>query len=403
MNKYSPLDYIKIDMANQFGHDKKSFPQRIAWVNSLKDPKSKTAQAEKPAQYYAACLVLEDALAGAPTGHLVGLDACASGITILGILIGCHTTSANVGITGTKRMDMYAECTKAMNAILGGDLNIPRSEVKSSQMTHFYGSKAQPKKTFGDDTDELMAFYMAQETVAPGACVMMRELLDSWQPYALDHSHTLPDGFVSRVPVLEKFKAKIEIDELDHASLTYIYEDNVGSERGLAVAANMTHAVDGFLVREVVRRCNYDREHLLNVLDILNTHRGTMKQIGIPAHPVQKAATNHQFLSLRGAEYITENTVTQFSISYRKELTSLIVDVLNKPSFPILTIHDEFKCHPNHVNDMRAVYQGILAELADSRVGEQIIQEVRNDPDYQLTKLSTNLGDEIMKGEYFLS
>ena len=90
---------------------------------------------------------------------------------------------------------------------------------------------------FGDETDELMAFYQAQELVAPGACYMMRELLDSWQPYALEHSHTLPDGFHVRVPVLQKMKAKIEIDELDHTTLTYIYEDNIGSEFGLAVAA----------------------------------------------------------------------------------------------------------------------------------------------------------------------
>lgn len=52
---------------------------------------------------------------------------------------------------------------------------------------------------------------------------------------------------------------------------------------------------------------------------------------------------------------------------------------------------------------MREVYRDILAELADSRVGEQIIQEVRNDPTYHLQKLSTDLGDEITEGEYFLS
>jgi len=64
---------------------------------------------------------------------------------------------------------------------------------------------------------------------------------------------------------------------------------------------------------------------------------------------------------------------------------------------------DEMKCHPNHVNDMRKIYQCILAELADSNVGECIIRELRNDPTYTLCKYSYDLGDEIMKGEYFLS
>ena len=46
---------------------------------------------------------------------------------------------------------------------------------------------------------------------------------------------------------------------------------------------------------------------------------------------------------------------------------------------------------------------GILAELADSTVGQQIIREVRNDPTYVLTKISDDLGDAIVQAEYFLS
>ena len=79
MTRYSPIDYIKIDIANQYGKDKLSFKQRIAWVNSVKSLRSKIDQAEKPAQYLAAVLALEDAMAGVPSGHLVGLDACSSG------------------------------------------------------------------------------------------------------------------------------------------------------------------------------------------------------------------------------------------------------------------------------------------------------------------------------------
>ena len=341
MNTYSPVDYLKIDIANQYGGnlDKKSFPQRIAWVNRVKNLRSKTNQAEKPAQYLAGVLALEDALAGVPTGHMVGLDACASGITILGILAGCHTTSANTGIIGAKRMDMYAECTKAMNELLEGDVKASRSEVKQSQMTHYYGSKAKPREIFGEETSELAAFYMAQEAVAPGACYMMREFLGSWQPYALKHSHTLPDGFHAIVPVLQKCKAKIEIDELDHCSLTYIYENNIGSEKGLAVAANMTHAVDGFLVREVVRRCNYDREQLEEVLQLLQNNHAWMLP-GL-APNMERMAKAHGFLSLRAVECIDSDNVLQYSRDYRNELIHLIQETLSRPSFPILCIHDE--------------------------------------------------------------
>lgn len=267
---------------------------------------------------------------------------------------------------------------------------------------HFYGSVATPRNIFGEDSDELMAFYQAQETVAPGACFMMRELLSSWQTFALEHSHTLPDGFHAVVPVLQKMKSKIEIDELDHTTLTYIYEDNIGSEHGLAVAANMTHAVDGFLVRETSRRCNYDRDQLLRVQEILYASLH-LSDVIIEFHPMEQATRNHGLLSLRGADFITEENALEFSIDYREELLVLVNETLTRPSFPILTIHDEFKCHPNYVNEMREVYRDILAELADSSVGQQILSEVRNDPSYTLNKFSQNLGDEILKAEYFLS
>lgn len=405
MNHYTPVEYLKIDIANQMGRDKDTFPQRIAWVNRIKNLRSKVSQAEKPPQFLAGVLALEDALAGRPSGHAVGLDACASGITILGILCGCPITSANVGIIGKRRMDMYGQCTKAMNGLLTNDVEASRKEVKDAQMPHFYGSKARPREVFGEDTYELAAFYEAQETVAPGACYVMRELLGSWQPFALEHSHTLPDNFHARVPVLQKMESKVEVDELAHATLTYVYDDNVGMESGVAVAANMTHAVDGFLVRETVRRCYYDEEKLVEVQRILMDNRGNLQapNTRIGMHPMERASRDHQFLSLRGVEFITEESVLNFSNEYRGELLALICETLQRPSFPVLTVHDEFKCHPNYCNYMREVYRDILAELADSRAGERIIQEVRGDDTFRLQKFDPNLGDKIMDGEYWLS
>jgi len=338
MNNYKPLEYIKIDIANQYGKDRISFPARIKWVDGIKDLHKLIKKAKKPAQYLAAVLALEDALAGRATGHLVGLDACASGITILGILTGCHTTSKNTGVIGQKRMDMYSECNKEMNNILEGTSIVNRESTKEAQMVHYYGSKAEPKRIFGESTPELTAFYDAQETVAPGACYIMQELLGSWQPYATEHRHTLPDGFNAIVPVLQKFKDKIEIDELDGVSVNYIYEDNVGTDKGLAVAANATHAVDGFLVRELGRRCNYNQNKLLEVEAILFSHldcASTASQL----HSIEQAARNHEFISLRGIEFITKETVLEFSETYREELLALIQETKMRPSFPILTIH----------------------------------------------------------------
>jgi hypothetical protein len=189
---------------------------------------------------------------------------------------------------------------------------------------------------------------------------------------------------------------------MGHATLTYIYEDNVGSEKGLAVAANAVHAIDGFLVRELVRRCNYDRNHLVFINDLLDLHSLNVCRSSV-THPMEHTAMEHQFISLRGIEAINRDNVLEFSLCYRDELSKLVKEVLSKPSFDVLTIHDEFKCHPKYMNQMREAYMTILAELADSNVGQTVISEIRNDPSYTITKLSNDLGDKIMKAEYFLS
>lgn len=401
MKSYSNLDYVKIDIAGAFGLDKRTFEQRIAWVDKQKDLRSKIYQAEKPAQYLAAVCALEDAIAKVPSGHMVELDAVASGISILGIIIGCEITSKNTGVIGQKRMDFYKVCTEAMNELLTTNVEVTRKEAKEATMTSFYGSKAKPKEIFGEETDELMAFYAAQETIAPGACFMMKELLGSWQPYALSHSHTLPDGFNAIVPVLQKQKVKVEIDELSHTCISYVYEDNIGLEKGLATAANATHAVDALLVRELVRRCNYDEIQLLLVSAILKANETTIGNGTLTS--MEKLANAHGFLSLRGVEFIDENNVLDYSHDYRRELYGLIQEVLAKPRFDVLCIHDAYRCHPKYMGYLREVYVTILAELADSTVGQQIIREIRNDPDYVLAKLTNNLGDKIMKGNYALS
>jgi hypothetical protein len=402
MRPYIPTEYVKIDIANCYGLDKKTFEQRIAWVDSIKDLRKLVPKAENPVGFLAAVNALEDAKNGVPSGHLVELDAAASGISILGILAGCHTTSKNTGTIGQKRMDFYGECTKTMNTLLQDVVEIDRADAKAATMTSYYGSKAKPKEIFGEDTDELWAFYMAQETIAPGACIMMKELLNSWQPYALEHRHTLPDGFNSIIPVLQKCKVKVEVDELQHACINYIYEENVGSEKGLAVAANCVQAIDALIVRELVRRCNYDYTQLQLIAAILE-QANTIKSNPITKQRIEQLAIDHVFISLRGVEFITLENVLEFSLGYRRELYHLIEEVLSKPRFDVICIHDAFKCHPKYMNYLRETYMIILAELADSTIGQQIIREVRNDPTYVLEKLSDTLGDEIMKAQYFLS
>jgi len=178
MEKYRGIEYLKIDISNNYGLDKQPYADRIAWVDEHEEYLEElVGAADKPFQYLAAVMAYRDAQKGIPTGHLVGFDACASGIAIMAALTGCKTTAENTGLIGNTRADVYGQTTQVMSMLLGSDVEVARKDVKAASMTHFYGSKAKPKEIFGEGTDEFNAFYEANKIVAPGASELMDILL----------------------------------------------------------------------------------------------------------------------------------------------------------------------------------------------------------------------------------
>lgn len=242
MNLFTGFQYLLIDAANQFGLDKLLFEERIQWgMDNLANLEALADQAEAKTKplYVKAVQAIRKAQAGIPTGHLVGFDASCSGIQVMSALTGCYSGAHATGLVDPNvRADAYTAVTSAMNEVLGGvGIKISRAKAKEATMTSFYGSKAKPIEIFGEGTPELAAFYAAATVVAPGAWGLLQDLLASWQPYALKHEWQLPDGYEAKVKVMNKIETRIEVDELDHATFTYQYYVNEGSDKGLSNAA----------------------------------------------------------------------------------------------------------------------------------------------------------------------
>lgn len=329
MQQFTGLEYIKIDIANQMGHDKLTWQERIDWVNANEAELEKLENvADDRLLYIKAVRALRDAQNKVPTGFIMGLDATASGLQIMACLMGCEVTAANVNLinTGT-REDIYSKVSNHMSNICGEAIS--RTMVKPSVMTVFYGSTQQPKNAFGDDTPELAAFYESLDNIAPGGMECMRDMQGCWNSQGLEHTWTLPDGHVSKVKVMVPIDKKVEIDELDHATFTHRVYVNQAEDRGLSLAANIVHSIDGYLVREMVRRAN-----------------------------------------------------TQ--------------------GFELLTIHDSFWASPNYMNEVRQNYSDILAEIADSNLLEDILNEITGKSGH-LHKYTTGLSSKIRSSEYALS
>ena len=405
MKFYTPIEYVKIDIANQFGLDKETFESRINWVDTHEidlETLIPSADDKTRPRYIKAVMVYRDAQKDKPIGHLVGLDACSSGPQIMSALMRDPIGAENTNLIGNQRNDLYSKVTETINQLLNTTNSYNRKTVKNATMPFYYGSEAKPKEAFGDRTPELKAFYIAQEKVCPGAAMLRPLLIKAWRPYALEHFYTLADGYNAHVKVTGEAKAKIEIDELDHSTFTYQYKINQGTEKGVALAANVVQAIDGMIVREMNRRCNYNPEQFTRVLSLLKRRINSKSTNGIELSTMQKLWLKTGFMALTHVEKLTWDDVKKFDFEYTRQLINLIERCLERPHFPVIMVHDEFQCHANYVNYVRLTYIELMAEISDSCILETILEQILNKP-ITITKLSSSIAADILQSEYALS
>lgn len=259
MQKFSGIEYIYIDMANQFGLDKELWEDRITWSKDMLSSQAKVdaaiEAADEPMLLIKAIHAYNDATNGVATGFIMGLDATTSFLQIMACLSNCEKSAiASNLIFNGKRNDAYSLITNKMN------VNVPRDRVKYGIMTSYYGSVAKPKEIFGEDTPELALFYKTLLEEFPGAEQVKATCQSCWMPDNEYHQWTLPDGHVARIRVGEYVEKKIEIPELtthtgNNATFTHRAKVFQPAEYGISLIANIIHSLDGWLVRELRRRC----------------------------------------------------------------------------------------------------------------------------------------------------
>lgn len=420
MITFTGWQYMLIDLANHFGLDKELFEVRIKWAeDNLDNLEALADQADTYPLYMKAVMAIRMAQAGKPTGHLVGLDACCSGIQIMSALTGCVAGATATGLVNPHvRADAYQAVTSGMNTILGNGFSIKRSKAKEAVMKAMYGSTRVPKQIFGEDTPELLAFYGAMIKVAPGAWALLKGLLNSWQDFVLEHKWQLPDGFNAIVKVIVETDPplRIAVDELGGASFSYITYTNEGIAKGgkgsKSIAANVVHSVDAYVVRSIQRRCNYDADIVEVCKDVIDSE--IFRRIGgytpLPFSPYVTSKTKYycelyeknRIADVVLAPYLNYDTVKHLSDEHLKGLDVIIKGMLEYKPFPVITIHDEFKCHPNNMNHLRQQYINILADIADSTVINSILSSIYGCEGTSQT-FSKNLGKLIRLSNYGLS
>ena len=137
MQKFTGLEYLKIDIANSFGLDKKNWDERIRWFDQNEHQlHSLLNQADEPALFYAGVKAWEDVKAGKPIGYPISLDATSSGMQILSALTGDRKAAEVCNVVNVgKRQDGYTVIYKAMLEVLGESSKITREDTKRAIMT----------------------------------------------------------------------------------------------------------------------------------------------------------------------------------------------------------------------------------------------------------------------------
>ena len=191
------------------------------------------------------------------TGYVMSLDATSSGLQVMAILSGCTDTAAQVNIVDPdKRVDAYTTIAIEMNKHLSKP--VPRKIVKQAAMTHFYNSRATPKRLLSDE--ELKAFYTVIEGFLPGADRVMDAINECWDVNAQSHEWVMPDGHHVYVPVVEAISGVYSDAELGDIPLRWLHQTNSDNYRSLC--PNIIHSVDGYVAREMIRRCNFQLSHV---------------------------------------------------------------------------------------------------------------------------------------------
>lgn len=401
MQKFTARQYLKIDIANNFGLDKKTWNERLAWFDQNEgNLVNLVVKAENPALFYAGIKALDDVNQGKAIGYPVSLDATSSGLQILAVLTGDTNAAQLCNVVNTgKREDAYTGVYQRMLDQIGETSKIDREDVKRSVMTALYGSKAVPKEVFGEGM-LLRVFEHTMVEVAPAAWELNQLMLEIWNPEALSNDWVLPDNFHVHVKVMAQRK---EVIHWLNEPVDTFYNVNAPIEEGRSLGANMVHSIDGMMVREIVRRCDYQPKKIEKLQRIIFKSWGNYEEYedNKDNRMVLKLWEHYQstgYLSARILDHLKAENIDMVD----RIVISKLIDSLPAKPFKVIAVHDCFRCLPNYMNDLREQYTRQLMLIAKSNLLMSILSQIMGKP-VSIGKMNPDLWKQVMDSEYALS
>lgn len=405
MEKFKPIEWVLIDCASQYGLDKKTFEERLEKgkeiysflrKNGIDKTVAKFDKADEPDMFVRALVSMSDIIKSGETAFPIGVDVASSGPQIDTTGIRDEEGMVTTGAISDCVPNLYLDIQKEMQKYL--PINLTRERVKKATVPYVYGSTAVPKAVFGEYYGYFKkAFYKKVK----GVVIVNNALIDAWDPTKTVYEHVLPDGFTARTISTEMKNFRMEIGK---TSYTYMEEVLAPREKGAngtkALSANVTHSIDGYIWRELNRRCNWNEDKYYMALNTLANPKGGKNP---RLERLEMLSRKYRMTSWQAIEYLQSGYVGNVSEEYLKHLRDFLTPY--KEPFEVMGIHDEFMCLPGNVNTLKQIYNDILAELYRGVLLPQIISDYRGDDDIweYVGKFNENTYEKIKHSRYAIS
>lgn len=168
---------------------------------------------------------------------------------------------------------------------------------------------------------------------------------------------------------------------------------------------NCIHSCDSLLVREMIRRCNYNKEHINYVLWLLHQYDYEHDSL-IEDTLLGKLISHYEesnWLSIRIVDEIKSiEDVAKLSTEHRSKLKDVLLHMVQYEPFDVVIIHDSFSAHSNNLNYIRYWYNQMVANIVDSDLLQFLLNQispVEIELDRQLVYRKT-LADKVRKSSY---
>lgn len=392
-----PIDYLKSDIAARYGLDKEPFNKRIQFVNDNIDSLEDFAlEAKEPILFNLAVQALRQYENDEPITYGVSFDASASGMQLLSILTGDKYGAYISNVVNDEEgglRDPYVKVHEVMEAMLGLNQTVDREDLKQAIMCALYGSEAEPAKLFYAEV--LEAFYKSMETTLPN-CWALNTFLINFQKtsQATSYDWIMPDNFHVFTPVKEKVEDYVECLGSYHL-VNYKVARAHSNNRSLG--ANTIHSIESFIIRELIRRCNFEKYY--DIVDMLNHTRyvEVSKEDNKMFYRLMGLYERSGMLSIRILDYISSETINVLGV----EKVEYLLESTANETFPIKCIHDCVFVHPNYAHELLRVYREIFAQVHESNMLEFILKQSIHE-EFTVTK-GDSFADKIRESTYILN